>query len=329
MHARFTPDARPIKSRGAATTGRPNGAVAALGAQVAYDARTVAIDPIDSHFRAVPRLDDPPGGTVARAKRTERADARRRYRATFVDPLAEGDLAPDDDTSETGTTAPVAAGRPASAGSARSRAASGPATAAAQPARPSIVAAFRSSFRPLDLRGDIRALPQILRHWSFFVPVVLSGLAVALIPLLGLNPLTSAFFQYFSFTAPLGTSFIAGFFAPRASYLVGILAALASVGFQFLAYSVGPFGGLFADFKDAAGNPMTQAAAKELVLSQALTVGVPSAALFAAAAAWYRRFLNRANPNRSRPRPGSSSGRRPDGKVAKKQQQRPMLARRR
>lgn len=263
---------------------------------------------------------------MARAKRTDRAVARRRYRATFADPLAEGELAPDEGTSSTDESASTPSRRAvANAGGGR---ASTPA-AGAPPARPSIAAAFRSSFRPLDLRGDIRALPQLVTHWSFFVPVILSGLAVALIPLVGLNALTSAFFQYFSFTAPLGTSFLAGFFAPRASYLVGILAALASVGFQFLAYSAGPFGGLFLDFKDVAGNSMTEAAAKELVLGQALTVGVPSAALFAAAAAWYRRFLNRANPNRSRPRPGTTTGRRPDGKVAKKNERRPMLARRR
>ena len=52
-----------------------------------------------------------------------------------------------------------------------------------------------------------------------------------------LNALTSAFYQYFSFTAPLGTAFIAGFFAPRASWLVGGLAALASVGFQAIAFA--------------------------------------------------------------------------------------------
>lgn len=262
---------------------------------------------------------------MARAKRTDRAVARRRYRATIDDPLAEGDLAPDEGSSSSeGNPAPSRrALANAGAGSPSTQAAGAP------PARPSISAAFRSSFRPLDLRGDLRALPQLVTHWSFLVPVIMSGLAVALIPLVGLNALTSAFFQYFSFTAPLGTSFLAGFFAPRASYLVGILAALASVGFQFLAYNVGSFGGLFVDFRDAALNPMTEAAAKELVLSQALTVGVPSAALFAAAAAWYRRFLNRANPNRGRPRPGTTTGRRPDGKIAKKNERRPMLARRR
>jgi drug/metabolite transporter (DMT)-like permease len=265
---------------------------------------------------------------VARAKRTDRAEARRRYRATFADP-AEGDLSPEDgDTVATAADADSPGGRRA-AGTAPAVRAGGTAATTAAPARPSLGAAFRSSFRPVDLRGDLRALPQLVRHWSFFVPVVLSGLSVALIPLLGLNALTSAFFQYFSFTAPLGTSFLAGFFAPRASYLVGMLAALASVGFQVLAYSVGPFGGLFNEFRDANNAILGEAAAKQLVINQALTVGVPSAALFAAAAAWYRRFLNRANPNRGRARAQAAGGRRPDGKVPKKNQQRPALARRR
>jgi hypothetical protein len=273
-------------------------------------------------MRDAQRVDRDPGGTVARAKRTDRAEARRRYRASIGDPLPDDELGPDD---EAGTTE-APAGRSASQRTARAVSASS-STEPALPARPSIGTAFRTAFRPVDLRGDIRAVPQLVTHWSFFVPVILSGLAVALIPLVGLNAMTSAFFQYFSFTAPLGTSFLAGFFAPRASYLVGIMAALASVGFQALAYSAGPFGGLFDNFKDTSGNPMTSAAAKELVLNQALLLGVPSAAVFAAAAAWYRRFLNRASPARQRRQ--AQTARRPDGKVAKKQERRPMLARRR
>lgn len=260
---------------------------------------------------------------MARAKRTDRAEARRRYRASIGDPLPDDELGLDD---EAATDEPAEA-RSAAPRSARPVAAASSSAPGAPPARPSIRTAFRTSFRPVDLRGDIRALPQLVTHWSFLVPVILSGLAVALIPLVGLNAMTSAFFQYFSFTAPLGTSFLAGFFAPRASYLVGMMAALASVGFQALAYSAGPFGGLFDNFKDANNNPMTAAAAKELILSQALLLGVPSAALFAAAAAWYRRFLNRASPARQRRNP--PPGRRPDGRVAKKQERRPMLARRR
>jgi hypothetical protein len=173
----------------------------------------------------------------------------------------------------------------------------------------------------------VRALPMLLRHKSFLVPVILAGAAVAALPLVGVNALTSAFYQYFSFTAPLGTAFLAGFFAPRASWLVGALAALASVGFQALAFSVGPFGGLFDSFLDASHQPMTRGAAEALILNQALVVGVPTSALFAAAAAWYKRFLGRANPNRGKPAQGG--GRRPDGKQPKRNEQRPILARRR
>jgi len=195
------------------------------------------------------------------------------------------------------------------------------------PQRPSITSAFRESFRPIDLRGDLRALPRLLTHWSFYVPVLLSGAAVASIPIFGLNALTSTFYQYFSYTAPIGSSFIAGFFAPRASYLVGGLAALASWLFQVIAFSTGAFAGVFAGAKDpVTGAPIDPSVIAAGILSQALVVGVPSGAFFAAAAAWYRRFLRRANPNRQAA--AQSGGGRRDGKVPK-QQGRPALARRR
>ena len=257
---------------------------------------------------------------MARAKRTDRAAARRRYRASIAEPLEMDDLDGEEDLPSAQATSrssnPTA--RAASGGSGGS--------ASSAPARPGMAAAFRSSFRPLDLRSDLRALPMLVRHKSFLVPAILSGASVAILPLLGVNALTSAFYQYFSFTAPLGTAFLAGFFAPRASWLVGMMAALASVGFQALAFTVGPFGGLYDTFLDSSGQPMTRAAAEALVLNQALVVGVPSSALFAAAAAWYKRFLNRANPNRNRP---AQSSRRPDGKTPKRNEPRPILARRR
>jgi hypothetical protein len=255
---------------------------------------------------------------VARAKRTDRAEARRRYRAT----LAESDPDANLEEDETGVVPAGAAAATAKKGSTRT-------APAPEPARPGLAYAFRSAFRPLDLRGDLKALPMLLRHPAFLFPVVLSGLSVALIPLVGLNALTSTFYQYFSFTAPLGTSFIAGFFAPRASWLVGGLAALASVGFQAIAFSSGSFGGFLDVFSDpATGGTLARDAAARLILSQALFVGVPSGAFFAAAAAWYRRFLKSASPNRAR-QAQSNSGRRPDGKVPKKQESRPLLARKR
>jgi hypothetical protein len=157
--------------------------------------------------------------------------------------------------------------------------------------------------------------------------VILTGASVAAIPLFGVNSLTSAFYQYFSFTLPLGSAFLAGFFAPRASWLVGLLVALASVGFQFLAFSTGPFAGVFDH--DVNGQPVARATTEALILSQALGFGVPMSGLFAAAAAWYKRFLNRASPSRQRAAAAGASNRRPDGKVPKRNEQRPILARRR
>jgi hypothetical protein len=251
---------------------------------------------------------------VARAKRTGRAEARRRYRAT----LAEADVALEGDDEP---SAPAGAG----ASNAAARAGTARATPAPPPSRPGLASAFRESFRPIDLRGDLRALPQLLTHWSFYVPVLLSGASVAAIPLFGLNALTSTFYQYFSYTAPLGTAFIAGFFAPRASYLIGGLAAFASFLFQAIAFNVGSFGGTLEGAHDAQGNPLAASVVAANILTEALFVGVPAGAFFASAAAWYRRFLRRASPNRQ----AAAPGRRPDGKVPKRNQQRPVLARRR
>jgi hypothetical protein len=253
---------------------------------------------------------------LPRAKRTTRAEARRRYRASLADPIDDRDL--DEFPDEPIETA----GRSRRSDAAPSRSAAGAAP------RPGIFAAFRASFRPLDLRGDLRALPQLVRHPSFLVAVILSGLSVALIPLVGSNAATATLYQYFSYSTPLGTAFIAGFFAPRASYLLGILAALASVGFQAIAFSSGTFGGLLAGGKDASGNPLAPNQVASLILGQALFIGVPWSAFFAAAAAWYRRFLRTANPNRQS-RQAAAPSRRPDGKVPKSNEPRPLLARRR
>ena len=192
---------------------------------------------------------------MARAKRTDRAEARRRYRAT----LAEADdrhrrrgrrgrrrrRRHDGDGEASSSARPRAARRPS-------------------PPGPGIATAFRLAFRPLDLRGDLRALPMLLTHPAFLVPTILSGLSVALIPLVGLNALTSTFYQYFSFTAPLGTSFIAGLLrAPR--QLPGRRPRRPrSVGFQAIAFSFGSFGGFLDIFTDpATGATMTHDAAAQ------------------------------------------------------------------
>lgn len=227
---------------------------------------------------------------MARAKRTARAEARRRYRAALDEEQLEG-------TDELEAEDEVA--RPAR---------SAPRRAATQPPaqRPSILAAFRTSFRPIDLRSDLRALPKLLMSKAFLIPLDLSGLAFIGI-LLQPSALTVFFYQYFSYQFPVAAVFATGFFSKQAGWLLGALVAIGSMLFQLPQFTVGP-GEMLA----------------------ALLVQGIYGAFFGGAAAWYRRFLNRANPNLAAARQTQpTTSHRPDGKIPRKPQQRPMLARRR
>jgi hypothetical protein len=216
-----------------------------------------------------------------------------------VDPGTEAGIDGDEplaDESPARRAAPARAAAPARSA----------ATASERPERPSITAAFRASFRPLDLRGDLRALPRLLLTKAFLIPAVVSGLSFILFAF-EQNQLTAFLYQYFSYQFPVAAVFATGFFAPRASWLLGGLIAIVSTLFQFPLF-VGTSPGL---------------------LLAVLLQGAIYGSFFGAAAAWYRRFLNRANPNRMAGRPQSATSRRPDGKIPKRNQGRPMLARRR
>ena len=236
---------------------------------------------------------------MARAKRTDRAEARRRYRATIV----ESDEPLDSEFEEEEREAAPATTR---APRARSSAPAGP------PPRPSIVAAFRGSFRPLDLRGDIAAIPTLLRHRAFLVPVLLVIAAAGILIATGGNDVV-----YFLAPPPVGPVFLAGFLAPRASWIIGILVgAVASVALAIA---------LVTPAVQAAVQPTGAAVTPVTVLAESLFVSTIGGAAFASAAAWYKRFLASASPNRNRPRPGP----RPGGQRRKSPDSRPLLARRR
>jgi hypothetical protein len=234
---------------------------------------------------------------LARAKRTDRTEARRRRR----------------DGQESVATAGAAAAATAVAPSGR---AAPKAADPASPARPGIVAAFRGSFRPLDLQGDLRALPRLLVHWSFWGPA-LATLAATVVFIVwsqrwtpGAPADTVGSFSWLALQmfvypvpAPVGAAFIAGFGARRASWLIGILiGVIASVCYAIAVYTV-PVGLLITNSQDA------QAAALS-----ALLVAPVGSALFASAAAWYKRFLNIANPNRNAPRRGQAAQRPQQGR---------------
>jgi hypothetical protein len=217
---------------------------------------------------------------VARAKQTDRAEARRRYRqATSQEVDAEElDLEPAEAAPQAG----------------RSQAATRATTAQPkrdQPApRPGIGYAFRAAYHPARVREDLAALPKLLRHWAFLLPV---GMIVGG----GLVASTFWFYTGGQLAAQLllfpGSGFglpqlVAGFFAPRASYMLGFLVSLVQ-GVAWMIFILRP------------GSPvgaLTPDVVQSMLVSSFLA-GPLSGMLFAAAAAWYRRFLSLSSPRRA------------------------------
>ena len=232
---------------------------------------------------------------MARAKRTARAEARRRYRADQSPPI-EAPLVEDPPDA-----------RPRDRNVARA--------APAQPARRGFAGAFRDAFRPLDVRGDLRELPRIaLRTNALWIPVALTLLSLVLFLVIRpegrtdiLAVVTIFLFQYFIVTPAIGGVFIAGFLAPRASWLLGAIVGLVSAA----CYSFLVIGGFMKVAPTATGQNLVQ----EVTLA-AFVMSPLVGAVFASAAAWYRRFLQLSNPNRGRARPAASdAGRRRDGRT--------------
>jgi len=224
---------------------------------------------------------------VARSKRSERAEARRRHRLAMAEP---GEAEALD-----GETAERASG----------------ATAGAKPAgRPGITAAFRGAYRQAHIREDLALLPSLLRHWSFWVPAVLMVATAVTVTAAPSNPIAIFAFQTMVLPPAMAAIFVTGFFAPRGAYLLGgLLGVLDVIVYTgFLAY---------AGTSGLGGEPIPDAAIRDQVLS-AISIGPPSGVMFGALAAWYRRFLALSNPNRGRaqatkgkPKRSSQSGGRP------------------
>jgi len=228
---------------------------------------------------------------VARAKRTTRAEARRRYRAEHG--LLDDPTLDDDGEDTDATTTPT-----------RSQGRNEP----VPQGRIGIGSAVRLAFRPLDVRSDLRALPRLVRNKALFVPVLLTVGATAIFliarpsatgPGDTLGLLATFLFQYFIQTPAIGGVFIAGFLAPRASWLLGVIVGLVSAA----CYATLIFSGVLGI--------STTTSTTEVVLA-ALLISPVMGALFASAAAWYRRFLQLSSPNRGRtppPKKGGNDGR--------------------
>jgi hypothetical protein len=226
---------------------------------------------------------------VARAKQTARAEARRRYRLAN---RLEDEAAPN----ELGSPASDAdAGESVRARRATSQAAAAPANSTAA-ARPSFGSSFRAAYHPANIRADLALLPQLLRTRAFLgaAGLVLGG-AVVFAAFPGYS-LSSLLFQTLTYPPAMAPIFVVGFFAPRASYLlgliVGVLDALVYVAIVVL-------------LVQANETPLTASSGASL-LAQALFTGIVSGAVFSSAAAWYRRFLTLSSPRRAAPAKGGS-----------------------
>ena len=226
---------------------------------------------------------------MARAKRTDRTEARRRHRAEQASAAAA--------ESEAQASAAIAA-------KAAPKAASAP-----PQQRPSIRSAFGGAMRPLDLRGDLRAAPRVLTHWGFLAAI---GIAIAssIVFVLSTNELAASIdwtaadpyagkqlgtvsnlsylaFSLFVAPPPAAGGFLIGFTAKRASWLGGLVFGIVAT-ICYISVLQAPAGQLLTGGQPA-GPAIVNAAA----------IAPIGAALFASVAAWYRRFLELANPNRN------------------------------
>jgi len=205
---------------------------------------------------------------LARAKNTSRAEARRRARVAMREEREVVDATEAGSDPGTESTAAAAAGEP--------------------PRQP--------FFRAPRFREDLRLLPHILtsRRLMIVPPLMLLlGFALTLIgPGLtdteGGLPLASVadlYVQLFFLPPALLTFFLAGFIAPRASYLVGaVLGTLSGILWAIILAG----GQTMAD-------PMLGEATTDLpsVIGYLFLLNVGYGTFAAAFAAWYRDFLRR------------------------------------
>jgi hypothetical protein len=251
--------------------------------------------PLDYHAPTPSR-----GGTVARAKRTERADARRRHRAD----VAAAQAAADEAAAAAAAGDPSGEAVPATGYGRKSR----PDGAANQkpptPQRLGFVAAMRSSYQVADVRGDLRSLPMLLRSRSFLIPAGLSlvSFVVALVTVNTPNTVTVLLVTLFLGPLPIGSIYAAGALAPKASWLMGGIASL-----------IGTIG--LVSYALIGTSVISGSASPQLTdVLYALSFYTVFGAVIGAGLGFYRRLLRAMNPTpersgaKSKPKPGTKAG---------------------
>lgn len=210
---------------------------------------------------------------MARAKQTGRAEARRRYRQSTA-PLeadTEGELLDDapapQRTAAKATPARVAEGRPTSG-------------------RPSFMDSFRLAYHRPNIREDLATLPSTIRSRGFLAAIAMvvgGGVLWYVYPMYS-GTLTAWELLVLPGSA-LAPQLVAGFFAPRASYLLGLIVGI----LQPVVYIVVNSSARVQEAYIARGVDIPGITIDQIGL--AFINSIAMGALFAAMAAWYRRFL--------------------------------------
>lgn len=269
---------------------------------------------------------------MARAKRTDRAEARRRYRETVSEDLViDGEATDSADTSSASSTVRPAAKRgvpPPRPGASRAGGSDGPALPPV--GRPSFTAAFRAAARPLNVRSDIAYIPTlVLRTRAVWIPsaaAIGAGVLFLASQPLGSNQLANLALQLFVLPPTIAGSFLAGVLAPRATYIAGGIAALvgalvfsaavlvtpSNLSAATIAPTPSPAASALAGASASPGPSASPAASpttgstaqtdalKASEIVQAIVLSVPFGIGVGAFGGYYRRFLAVSSPNRQR-----------------------------
>ena len=212
---------------------------------------------------------------MARAKQTGRSEARRRYRQSMAPDDAGADSEALDFADEVEEQRKPAKPAPAKAPVDR------PSTG-----RVGFLESFRRAYHPPNVREDLRTLPKTIRNRGFIAAVALVFIGGAI---WYMYPVYTGSLQAWQLLVFPGSAFapqlVAGFFAPRASYLLGfIVGILQPVVYIVVNSSARVQEAYIARGVDIPGITIDQ-------IGLAFINSIAMGALFAAMAAWYRRFL--------------------------------------
>jgi hypothetical protein len=280
---------------------------------------------MDYHSDATHPLTFDRGDQVARAKRTDRAEARRQYRA-YLQAQAEAEAAAN---AEAGSEAegaeddaperPVAGrwrfpGAKSATSDADVSARPKPASTAAGPQPMGFLSAMRAAYHPVNYGEDLRFLPKLVTRthavWASTGLAIAGGAIVAS----GSDPNDFLFQIGMMMIAPwpIVPAMLAGILAPRAAWLAGAVAGFAAGAVLCVVVAIS------ATFVDLA---KVDTGSVVGTLAYYMVASICFGALMGALAAWYKRFLQLVmGPNQRR---GSASKSR-----AKRPARRPQTARR-